>query len=105
MSFPRWNSAEPAVTKSLMTMSFVVKLLIEPPGEEKVVVAVSVGADMVDDAVMLVAVILVLEILEIDVLTADRLMVLINILLEMLLLSNVVMFPVTASMSWNTPVI
>ena len=49
MSFPRWNSAEPAVTKSLMTMSFVVKLLIDPPGAEKVVVAVSVGADMTDD--------------------------------------------------------
>ena len=37
--------------------------------------------------------------LEIDALTADKLMVLINMLLEMLLLSNVVMFPVTESMS------
>ena len=44
-------------------MSFVVKLSIDPPGAEKVVVAFIVGADMTDDAVMLVAEILVLEIL------------------------------------------
>ena len=44
-------------------MSFVVKLSIDPPGAEKVVVAVSVGADMTDVAVMFAADIFVLEIL------------------------------------------
>ena len=44
-------------------MSFVVKLSIDPPGAESVVVAVSVGADMTANAVILVAEILVLEIL------------------------------------------